>query len=131
MANVQSTTSNLAGRAAESASQIYKSARNASDEVSSTVTTEFRNFVTDVEDFLKKIGTGATSNFSDARAQVEQKLSAAKAQLASAQESARSGMRATEDYVQSHPWRTIGLAAAIGIVIGLLASSSSSSSDRD
>ncbi len=129
MANVQSTTSNLAGRAAESASQIFKSAKNASGDVGATVTTEFRNFVTDVEDFLKKIGTGATNNFSDARTQVEQKLNAAKAQLSSATASARTGVRATEDYVQTHPWQTILLAAAVGIVIGLLASASAQSDD--
>jgi ElaB/YqjD/DUF883 family membrane-anchored ribosome-binding protein len=29
---------------------------------------------------------------------------------------------ATEDYVQTHPWQTIGIAAGIGILIGMLIS---------
>ena len=33
---------------------------------------------------------------------------------------AKEAARATDDYVHSHPWQAIGIAAGIGVAIGLL-----------
>jgi ElaB/YqjD/DUF883 family membrane-anchored ribosome-binding protein len=35
-------------------------------------------------------------------------------------ERSKAAAQATDDYVHDHPWRAIGLAAAIGLAIGLL-----------
>jgi ElaB/YqjD/DUF883 family membrane-anchored ribosome-binding protein len=29
-------------------------------------------------------------------------------------------VRATDDYVHEHPWRAVGVAAAVGFLVGLL-----------
>jgi ElaB/YqjD/DUF883 family membrane-anchored ribosome-binding protein len=34
----------------------------------------------------------------------------------------KAALDATEDYVQSHPWQTLGIAAAIGLLLGMLIS---------
>lgn len=60
------------------------------------------------------------------QAQVEEKLAQAKAQLQSlegeAAEKARAVKQATEAYVQTNPWQSIGIAAAVGFVLGVLVS---------
>lgn len=60
------------------------------------------------------------------QAQVEEKLAQAKAQLQSlegeAAEKARAMKQATEAYVQTNPWQSIGIAAAVGFVLGVLVS---------
>ena len=60
------------------------------------------------------------------QAQVEEKLTQAKAQLSSlegeAAEKARAMKHATEAYVQTNPWQSIGIAAAVGFVLGALVS---------
>lgn len=60
------------------------------------------------------------------QAQVEEKLTQAKAQLSSlegeAAEKARAVKQATEAYVQTNPWQSIGIAAAVGFVLGVLVS---------
>lgn len=60
------------------------------------------------------------------QAQVAEKLAQARAQLSSlegeAAEKARAMKQATEAYVQSNPWQSIGIAAAVGFVLGVLVS---------
>lgn len=60
------------------------------------------------------------------QAQVEEKLAQARTQLQSlegeAGEKARALKQATEAYVQTNPWQSIGIAAAVGFVLGVLVS---------
>jgi ElaB/YqjD/DUF883 family membrane-anchored ribosome-binding protein len=60
-----------------------------------------------------------------ARGKAEESLKAAKARLAE-QESAvmaktKAAAKATEDYVRANPWKAVGIAAAVGLILGLLA----------
>jgi len=58
------------------------------------------------------------------RAKAEESLVVAKAKIADAQdallERTRAAARATDDYVHDNPWRAVGVAAGVGLVIGLL-----------
>ena len=60
----------------------------------------------------------------DLRSQVETNLRRAKLRLqeieGEAVDRAKAAARATDDYVHDHPWHAIGVAAAIGVAIGLL-----------
>jgi ElaB/YqjD/DUF883 family membrane-anchored ribosome-binding protein len=38
----------------------------------------------------------------------------------SATEKAKAAGRAADDYVHDHPWKSVGIAAGIGLVVGLL-----------
>ena len=55
---------------------------------------------------------------------MERNLKVAKERLGDMQEKAvertRAAAKATDHYVHEHPWQAIGVAAAIGVVIGLL-----------
>ena len=94
--------------------------------VEAAASSEWRDLIADVEDLLKKI-----AHVSDAEvAQVRERLQKT---LATARGSANAGARrarayaqdattATEDYVRESPWTAVGLAAAVGVLIGFIAS---------
>src|SRR5260221_14722435 len=73
---------------------------------------------------LKRAATETGEKAKDLRSQVEAKLLAAKLRLEEFQgqaiDRAKETARATDDYVHDHPWQAIGIAAAVGVVIGLL-----------
>ena len=60
----------------------------------------------------------------EARARIRELLDAAKRRLHEAERAAvRQGedaMHATEDYTRKNPWQALGIAAGIGLVIGVL-----------
>lgn len=85
---------------------------------------DLRVVIADAEDLLR-LGaeqTGATAT--EWRARVEARLAAAKDRLAHMQEvaaaKARAAGHAADDYVHEHPWKTIGAAAGLGLIVGLL-----------
>ena len=61
-----------------------------------------------------------------ARERIQDSLHQAKVKLAEAEamvtERARQAARYTDEYVHDNPWRAIGIAAGIGLVLGLLMS---------
>jgi ElaB/YqjD/DUF883 family membrane-anchored ribosome-binding protein len=58
------------------------------------------------------------------RAKAEESLRIAKARMADAQEAllakTREAAKATDVYVHENPWKAVGVAAGVGLVIGLL-----------
>ena len=85
---------------------------------------DFVSVLSEAEDLLKKAGTETGERARDLRAQVEGKLLAAKLRLqeleGEAVDRAKEAAKYTDDYVHDNPWRSIGIAAAIGFVAGLL-----------
>jgi ElaB/YqjD/DUF883 family membrane-anchored ribosome-binding protein len=59
-----------------------------------------------------------------ARARIQDSLDLARAKLADAdamvRERARQAAQYTDEYVRENPWRAIGIAAGIGVVLGLI-----------
>lgn len=80
--------------------------------------------IRDAEELLKNTGQQVDDNYQTAKARFESTLSSARSGLDSAQESViartRDAMKTTDDYVQDNPWRSVGIAAVAGVVIGLL-----------
>ena len=85
---------------------------------------DFVSVLSEAEDLLKKAGSETGDRARDLRAQVEAKLLAAKLRLqeleGEAMDRARDAARYTDDYVHENPWRSIGAAALLGFVAGLL-----------
>jgi len=85
---------------------------------------EFSAVVSEAEDMLKRAANETGDKAKDLRTQVEGKLLTAKLRLQELQgqavDRAKETARATDDLVHDHPWQAIGVAAAVGIVIGLL-----------
>ena len=85
---------------------------------------DFVSVLSEAEDLLKKASTETGERARDLRAQVEAKLLAAKLRLqeleGEAMDRAKAAARYTDDYVHDNPWRSIGAAALLGFVAGLL-----------
>lgn len=82
--------------------------------------------IADAEDLLRATASAAGEKASAARARMEDSLRAARMKVAEAQEvvsdKAKAAARATDDYVHANPWRAVGIAAGVGLVLGMLIS---------
>ncbi|MEP6943994.1 MAG: DUF883 family protein [Betaproteobacteria bacterium] len=87
---------------------------------------DFTDVLTEADTLLKQATKETGERASDLRAQVETKLRAAKAKLQDVQDDAmdraKVAARATDEYVRDNPWQALGVAAAVGVLIGLLMS---------
>ena len=85
---------------------------------------EFAAVLAEAEEMLKRAAAETGDKARDLRSQVETKLLRAKLSLqeleGQAVDGAKAAARATDDYVHDNPWQAIGIAAAVGIVVGLL-----------
>ncbi|HET9042116.1 MAG TPA: DUF883 family protein [Burkholderiales bacterium] len=82
--------------------------------------------IADAEELLKATASAAGDRVTAARTRMEDSLRTARIKLAEAQEvvvdKAKAAARATDDYVHANPWRSVGIAAGAGLVIGMLIS---------
>jgi len=80
--------------------------------------------VADAEDLLRATASQAGDKVSAVRERVQESLHRAKIKLAEAEDvlidSGKQAARVTDEYVHDHPWRAVGIAAGIGLLIGLL-----------
>jgi ElaB/YqjD/DUF883 family membrane-anchored ribosome-binding protein len=78
----------------------------------------------EAEEMLKRASVETGDKARDLRSQVETQLLRAKLKLqeieGEAIDHAKAAARATDDYVHDHPWQAIGIAASVGLLIGLL-----------
>ena len=86
---------------------------------------EWRNLVADVEDLVKKVANVDDEEIAEIRSKVQHTLERAKtsarAGVTAVRGRAEDVTEATDVYVRENPWAAIGLAAAVGIVIGFIA----------
>lgn len=73
--------------------------------------------VADIESIAKTGGADAAAQMSSKLASLREKLVAAELALV---DKAKAGAKAVDTYVHDNPWKSVGIAAGIGLVIGLL-----------
>lgn len=80
--------------------------------------------VADTEELLRATAGQAGEKVSAIRDRLQEHLVTVKASLADAQaavvDHAKQVGRYTDDYVHDNPWRSVGIAAGVGLVVGLL-----------
>ena len=85
---------------------------------------DFTEVLTEADSLLKQATKESGERASDLRAQVETKLRAAKMKLQDMQDDAmdraKATARATDEYVRDNPWQALAVAAALGVLVGLL-----------
>lgn len=78
----------------------------------------------DAEELLRATASQAGDKFSELRGRMQDNLASARASLANAQaaaiDKAKQVGHATDDYVHDNPWRSVGIAAGVGFIVGLL-----------
>jgi ElaB/YqjD/DUF883 family membrane-anchored ribosome-binding protein len=87
---------------------------------------DIRAVVTDAEELLKATAGQAGEKVSAARERIQSNLAVAKDRLEDAEhamaEKTRQAARATDDFVHENPWRAVGIAAGVSLVVGMLIS---------
>ena len=85
---------------------------------------DFKVVVADAEALIKATANQGGEAIAALRSRAEDSLAVAKEKMADAQdalvEKSKAAARATDDYVHDNPWRAVGVAAGVGLVIGLL-----------
>ena len=104
---------------------MEKSMENLSGEVTKEqLITDFKVVVADAEALLKATASQGGEKMAEVRAKAEASLRVAKDKMAEAQAAllakTKEAARATDVYVHENPWRAVGVAAGVGLVIGLL-----------
>ena len=88
--------------------------------------TDLKAVIADAEELLKATASHAGDKATAARLKIQESIDAAKVKLADLSEAsvykAKAAARATDDYVHDNPWQAVGIAAAAGVVLGLLIS---------
>ena len=90
----------------------------------SGIAQEFQNFVADMEDLIKA-GTSLTGDdLARAKANLAARVAAARAFVeempGTISDRARNTVKVADDYVREQPWQTVGISAAVGLLIGFL-----------
>lgn len=102
----------------------YSIEADPSDDTKEQLIDDFKAVVADAEALLKATAGQGGETVAAARAKAEASLATAKAKMADAQAAllarTRAAARATDEYVHTHPWQSIGAAVGVGLVIGLL-----------
>ena len=84
-----------------------------------------KGVISDAEEVLSATAGQAGEKIADLRARAQIRLSDAKERLADAEAvlvaKTRAAAQATDDYVHESPWTAIGIAAGVGVLVGLLA----------
>ena len=87
---------------------------------------DLRVVVRDAEDLLSAAGQQAGEGFKVAKTKMEASLKAAKEELEHAEDialsKAKEAAHTTDEYVKAHPWQSVGMAAALGVIFGFLIS---------
>lgn len=80
--------------------------------------------VADTEELLRATAGQAGDKVSELRVRLENRLRDAKIALADVQliaaEKAKVAAQATDEFVHAEPWKAIGIAAALGLTLGVL-----------
>ncbi|AWI77238.1 MAG: DUF883 domain-containing protein [Azoarcus sp.] len=81
--------------------------------------------VSDAEELLKLTAGQAGDKIGDVRSRLTDRLSDAKGRIADAEaailDKTKKAAHATDDYVHAHPWESVGVAAGVAFLLGLLA----------
>ena len=91
---------------------------------SANLSSETESAISGAEDMLAQAAASTGEKAAELRARALEQLRALRGRLHEAQELAlrqsKAAARATDEYVHDNPWRAIGVAAGVGVLIGLL-----------
>jgi ElaB/YqjD/DUF883 family membrane-anchored ribosome-binding protein len=97
-----------------------------SDVTKDQLISDFKVVVSDAEAIIKATANQGGEALTAWRAKAGESLAAAKTKLANAQtavvEKSKVAAKTTDTYVHENPWRAVGIAAGVGLVVGLLIS---------
>lgn len=85
---------------------------------------DFRAVMDDIDALMTVTGKETEGDVKALRSRIRERLDDAKEKLMDAQQEAlqraKAAATATDDYVHDNPWQAIGVAAAVGVAVGVL-----------
>ncbi|MDO9149289.1 MAG: DUF883 family protein [Hydrogenophaga sp.] len=85
---------------------------------------DLQRVIADAEELMQATAHQTEGKIVELRERITENLRSARHKLADVEdavkEKTKEMARVTDDYVHEHPWRAIGTAAGVGLVIGLL-----------
>ena len=85
---------------------------------------DFKLVIADAEELLRATATQAGEKVSAARERIQDRIHSAKIKVAEAEEAlvvrTREAARVTDEFVHDKPWYAVGIATAVGLVVGML-----------
>lgn len=91
---------------------------------SEKLVSDFKVLIDDAEELLKATANQAGEKVATVRQRVEQSLDEGKRSLAEAEDllldKSKEAAKAADAYVRENPWNAVGIAAGVGLVLGLL-----------
>jgi len=85
---------------------------------------DLKTVMNDAEALLRATSTQTGEKIQEVRARAEESLRQAKQRLSSLEDEALRRARevadATDEYVRGNPWQSVGIAAGVGLLVGLL-----------
>jgi ElaB/YqjD/DUF883 family membrane-anchored ribosome-binding protein len=85
---------------------------------------DLKNVLTDMEEYLRATASQTGEKIGVLRERLQEQMRKAKDRLADTKEivvdKTKVAARATDEYVHDNPWRAVGIAAGVGLIIGLL-----------
>jgi len=87
---------------------------------------DFRSVVSDIEDLLKATSGQTGEQLAGVRTRVNQSLQQLKGELENAERAtiaqAKRAAGEVDHYAHDHPWQSIGIAAGVGFLVGMIVS---------
>ncbi len=97
-------------------------ASNVSDQ--QQLVSDMKSAIADAEDMLHATADQAGDKIAGLRARIQERLHGARVRLADAEAAllakTRAAARATDAYVHESPWTAVGIAAGVGLLVGLV-----------
>ncbi|MCU0897522.1 MAG: DUF883 family protein [Burkholderiales bacterium] len=85
---------------------------------------DMKSVIADADELLKATAGQAGEKVQAARTRAEESLRRARIKVEEAEQvvvaRAKAAAQATDDYVHANPWKAVGLAGAIGVIVGML-----------
>ncbi len=126
---MNATASDAAEHAARVSREAASEFRKRSAETGGFLAEELRAFMADVEELVRKVADISDAEVARVRVKVANALTdmrrVAGDTTESLRERARVAVDATDEYVRERPWTSIGIAAALGLLIGVGVSAAS------
>lgn len=86
--------------------------------------TDIKSVISAAEEMLSVTADQAGDKIANIRARIQSRLREAKVRLSDAEDvlltQTKAAARATDDYVHESPWTAVGVAAGVGLLVGLI-----------
>ena len=92
----------------------------AKNTITADVIEELRALVADAEQALASTSNSTDDKINDLRERMRTKLAEGKAAYERMRDSTKEHIEEADEYVRTHPYQTIGLAALAGLLVGVL-----------